>query len=178
MDKKPRYRAVLATLCVVFALLTVVFALDLFGKPTPVHKWPLVDPEFLKTETWRRSYADLAKAGKDLDDYDCYLCHEEGKSPELKYDANNRIVVPDEHSDIVMGHGAHGRNNNCYNCHDDQNLLRLQARDGRDLKFDESTQLCGSCHGPTKEDWDAGAHGRISGLLGPGPRSDRRNRTA
>ena len=67
------------------------------------------------------------------------------------------------HADIVMGHGQHGRNNNCYNCHNETNLTLLQPRDGRQLTFTESSQLCGSCHGPTKADWDAGAHGRTSG---------------
>jgi uncharacterized CHY-type Zn-finger protein len=62
-----------------------------------------------------------------------------------------------------MGHGRHGRNNNCFNCHNETNLVLLQPRDGRELKFADSTQLCGSCHGPTYRDWEAGAHGRISG---------------
>jgi hypothetical protein len=39
----------------------------------------------------------------------------------------------------------------------------FQTRDGRQLNFSESTQLCGSCHGPTYRDWEAGAHGRTSG---------------
>ena len=40
-------------------------------------------------------------------------------------------IVPKEHADIVMGHGTHDRNNNCFNCHDEQNLELLQTRDGR-----------------------------------------------
>jgi len=76
----------------------------------------------------------------------------------------------------VMGHGTHGRNNNCFNCHNDENLLRLQPRDGRELKFEESTLLCGSCHGPTYRDWEAGMHGRTSGYwersLGPFKKQD------
>jgi len=31
----------------------------------------------------------------------------------LRYDANHKLIVPQEHSDIVMGHGEQGRNNNC-----------------------------------------------------------------
>ena len=62
-----------------------------------------------------------------------------------------------------MAHGSHDRNNLCYNCHNEQNLLTLQVRDGREIKFDNIPQLCGSCHGPTLRDWDAGAHGRTSG---------------
>ena len=39
----------------------------------------------------------------------------------------------------------------------------LQTRDGREVKFADSPLLCGSCHGPTYRDWEAGAHGRTSG---------------
>jgi len=156
-------RIVLATLFAALVLVSVAFSLDLWSKPGQVRQLPLVDVEFLKTETWRRSYADLVKANADLSDFDCYTCHEEGKKQELKFDAKDQLVIPDEHSDIVMGHGTHGRNNNCFNCHNDANLLRLQPRDGRELKFEQSTLLCGSCHGPTYRDWEAGAHGRTSG---------------
>jgi hypothetical protein len=31
------------------------------------------------------------------------------------------------------------------------------------LKIVESPALCGSCHGPTYRDWEAGVHGRTSG---------------
>ena len=64
---------------------------------------------------------------------------------------------------------AHNRNNNCFNCHDEQNLELFQTRDGRELSFGDSTPLCGSCHGPTYRDWEAGAHGRTSGLWNRDP---------
>ena len=66
-----------------------------------------------------------------------------------------------------MGHGEQGRNNNCFNCHDETNLELLQTRDGRVVKFQDSPQLCGSCHGPTYEDWEAGAPRPDQRLLGP-----------
>ena len=109
---------------------------------------------------------DLAKVNEEMDltDFDCYACHEKGKTPQLRFDANQNLIIPDEHKkDIVMGHGSHGRNNNCFNCHNENNLLLLSARDGREIKFSDSPQLCGSCHGPTYRDWEAGAHGRTSG---------------
>ena len=81
----------------------------------------------------------------------------------LRFDAQHNLIVPKEHSDIVMGHGTHDRNNNCFNCHDEQNLELLQTRDGRQIKLAESPPLCGSCHGPTYRDWEAGAHGRTGG---------------
>jgi formate-dependent nitrite reductase cytochrome c552 subunit len=171
----PRNRArtawVLRGLVVVFLGLAAAFLLKIWGQPAPLTPIPLVDRSFLDTATVRRSYADLVAAKEDLSDFDCYGCHEKGKPPVLRYDASHNLIVPPEHSDIVMGHGEHGRNNNCFNCHDETNLTLLQTKDGKALKFQDSPQLCGSCHGPTFEDWEVGAHGRISGYwnrqLGP-----------
>jgi len=156
-------RLVLAGLTVVFVTLGVCFWAQLWARPEPVRPNPLVDPAFLETATWRKSYTDLIRAKADLSDFDCYGCHEKKNPPKLRYDDQHQLVVPEEHSDIVMGHGKHGRNNNCYNCHDEQNLLQLAARDGRALKLEDSVPLCGSCHGPTYRDWEAGVHGRTSG---------------
>jgi hypothetical protein len=156
--------ATLAMLCGVFALLAATFLLDLWGRPKAVlYPIPLVDTNFLDTATVRRSYADLVRLKEDLSDFDCYACHEKGKAPILRFDTNQNLIVPKQHPDIVMGHGSHGRNNNCFNCHNETNLVLLQTRDGRPLSFSNSTQLCGSCHGPTYRDWEAGAHGRVSG---------------
>ena len=163
-------------LVVLFGVLTAAFLLNLWGRSVPLRPIPLVDPSFLDTATVRRSYANLVQAKEDLSDFDCYVCHEKNKPPVLRYDAKQNLIIPPEHSDIVMGHGEHGRNNNCFNCHNETNLEQLQTRDGRVVKFQDSPQLCGSCHGPTFEDWEAGAHGRISGYwdrkLGPFKRQD------
>lgn len=147
-----------------FAALAALFVAEIWGRPPARHAIPLVKKEFLENTPWRQTYADLVAAKEDMSDYDCYACHEKNKPPPIKFDANHRIVIPKEHANIAMGHGSHDRNNLCYNCHNEQNLLTLQVRDGRELKFGESTQLCGSCHGPTYRDWDAGAHGRTSGF--------------
>ena len=96
-------------------------------------------------------------------DYDCYACHERGKPPPIRYDTNHTIIIPKEHANLVMGHGRHERNNNCFNCHNEHNLEQFQTRDGREMKVAESTALCGSCDGPTYRDWEAGIHGRTSG---------------
>ena len=154
---------VLLGLLAAFAGLAAAFVLDLWGHSAPAAVIPPVDLKFLDTDTVRRSYADLVRAKEDLTDFDCYGCHERGKPPVLAFDANHNLVVPEVHSDVVMGHGRHNRNNLCFNCHDENNLEVFQTRDGRELKFAESPQLCGSCHGPTLRDWDAGVHGRTSG---------------
>ena len=176
MNGRAKTAAVLGILTALFALLAAAFFFDLWGRPIARQSIALVSTNFLDTATVRRSYADLVRLGEDLSDFDCYACHEKGKPPPLRFDTNQNIIVAKEHPDIVMGHGRHNRNNNCFNCHDDTNLERFQARDGRELKFADSTQLCGSCHGPTLRDWEAGAHGRISGdwdrSLGPITRKD------
>jgi hypothetical protein len=167
---------VLTGLVVAFTGLTLAFWGELWGHPAQLSPIPLVDPQFTNTATVRTSLAELTKAKADLSDFDCYTCHDKAKPPPLRFDANHNLIVPDEHKDIVMGHGRHNRNNLCYNCHDEANLEVFQTRDGRELKLNDSTPLCGSCHGPTYRDWEAGAHGRTSGYwnrqLGPMERKD------
>jgi hypothetical protein len=164
MDSQSKSQLSLTFLCGVFAVLAILFLANLWARPDAVRRQvPLVDTNFLDRATVRRSYADLVQAKEDLSDFDCYACHEKGKPPTLRYDTNQNLIIPKEHPDIVMGHGSHGRNNNCFNCHNENNLEQLQTRDGRPLTFSDSPQLCGSCHGPTYRDWEAGVHGRTSG---------------
>ena len=147
----------------VFAAVAALFSSSSWGHATPRPAIPLVDPAFLDQATVRRSYSDLVRAKEDLSDFDCLGCHEKDKPPVVRYDANRQIIVPPEHENIKLGHGTHGRNNNCYNCHNESNLATLSARDGHELDFAQSSQICGSCHGPTIRDWDTGVHGRSNG---------------
>ena len=163
-SRATRTNLVLGGLALAFLVLAAMFTKNLWGQVEPRKEIPLVDKKFLATTPWRKTYADLVKAKEDLSDYDCYACHEKNKPPTIRFDAKGKIIIPKEHSNIVMGHGSHDRNDLCFNCHNEQNLLTLQSRDGRELKFDNIPQLCGSCHGPTYRDWEAGAHGRTSGF--------------
>lgn len=165
---------VLLLLSAALALLAVAFLGNLWGRSPAPSAIPLVGTNFLSTATVRQSYADLVKAGEDLSDFDCYACHEKGKPPTLRFDTNQNLIIPKEHSDIVMHHGSHERNNNCFNCHNENNLTLLQTRDRHEVTLANSQLLCGSCHGPTLRDWEAGVHGRTSGYwdraLGPADR--------
>jgi hypothetical protein len=163
MNPNARTSVVLLTLAVVFLVLSLAFSRrreQVVGKGPDI---PLVDPGLIAPTTFRTSYVQLVRMKADLSDFDCYGCHDKKKPPTLKFDMNQNLVVPQEHADVVMAHGSHNRNNNCFNCHDEQNLLQLQTRDGREVKFENSPALCGSCHGPTYRDWEAGAHGRTGG---------------
>lgn len=163
MNGSARTPLVLLLLGVVFVGLTVTFLLGSSGRP-PHQNIPLVDPKFTTPDTFRVSYAELIRTKADLSDFDCYGCHDKGKPPPIRYDAEHKIIIPKEHAEtIAMAHGSHDRNNLCFNCHDEHNLELLQTRDGRQLKLFESTPLCGSCHGPTYRDWEAGVHGRTGG---------------
>lgn len=154
---------ILRGVAVLFVVLTIAFLMGVWGRPPELYIIPLVDSEFTKTDTVRQSYGDLLRAEADMIEFECYLCHDEGEPPPLRFDENHKLIIPDEHSNIVMNHGQHDRNNNCFNCHSELNLLTFETRDGRELGFEDSTQLCGSCHGPTYRDWEAGAHGRSGG---------------
>ena len=122
-----------------------------------------VDPQFTNTATVRLSAAELIRTGGDTSGLTCYACHDTKKEVKLHLDTNGNVILPEEHKDLVMRHGRNLRNNQCFNCHDADNLELLQTRDGRQLKMEESTKLCASCHGPTYRDWEAGIHGRLSG---------------
>lgn len=154
----------LLAIALVFVGLAAALVANLWGHPSVLQPIPLVDPAFLDQTAWRKSYADLVREKADLSDFDCYVCHDKKKPPVLQFDAQHNIVIPDEHAESIrMGHGTHNRNNLCYNCHNEANLLTFSTRDGNELKFAESSRLCGSCHGPNYRDWEAGAHGRING---------------
>ncbi|MBM3880765.1 MAG: hypothetical protein FJ387_13795 [Verrucomicrobia bacterium] len=163
MNPEPRTSQALNALTVAFLALTLAFLLDLWGRPLALTEIPPVDPQFTNTATVRLSIADQIAAGADPSDWDCYICHDRKKPPQLRFDENQNLLIPEEHEDIQLHHGSHNRNNNCFNCHNENNLDLLQTRDGRELKLAESTPLCGSCHGPTYRDWEAGAHGRANG---------------
>jgi hypothetical protein len=176
MKPGARTAAVLTTLTGAFAALTLAFLTTLWGRPVELRAIPLVEPQFTNTATARVALAELLRNKADLSDFDCYVCHEKDKPPPLRFDEKHNLIVPEEHKEIVMAHGRHNRNNLCYNCHNESNLELFQTRDGRELKLENSTPLCGSCHGPTYRDWEAGAHGRMSGFwnrqLGPVERKD------
>jgi len=163
MNNGEKASVVLLVLAVMFVALALRFMTGFGVRTATPARISLVDTQFLDTATFRTSYAELIRTKADLSDFDCYACHDKGKPPVLRFDAQQNIIVPKEHEDVVMGHGTHNRNNNCFNCHDEQNLELLQTRDGRQVKLAESPPLCGSCHGPTYRDWEAGAHGRTGG---------------
>jgi formate-dependent nitrite reductase cytochrome c552 subunit len=163
MNDAAKKQLVLAGLSVGCLALAGAFLLDLWGRPVSLKPIPPLDPIFTNTATVRVSGAELVRTGGDASGLDCYTCHDKEKRLVLHLDAQQNIILPDEHKDLTMGHGRHNRNNHCFNCHDETNLELLQTRDGRPLKLLESSALCGSCHGPTFRDWEAGAHGRISG---------------
>jgi len=72
-----------------------------------------------------------------------------------------RRELKDMHTDIVLKHDAEHRW--CLDCHDANNRDQLHLASGEPVKFEESYQLCGQCHGEKYRDWRAGVHGRRVG---------------
>lgn len=163
MSDDPKTPVVLTTVAGMFLILTMAFRADLWGRPEPILENSIVDEAFTNTATVRISAAELIRTGGDASGLDCYACHEKGKPPQVEFDENQKLKLPEEHNDLVMRHGRSFRNVHCFNCHDPENLDKLKTRDGRILSWEESTQLCASCHGPTYRDWEMGIHGRVSG---------------
>jgi hypothetical protein len=164
MKSNSRSSLVIWCLALLFLGLALAFVSNLWGHVPRRENVPLVDPIFTNVATARLSAGELIASGGDASGLDCAACHDKGKPLKLEFDADSNVILAKEHSDLVMGHGRHKRNNNCFNCHDDTNLEFLQTRDGHQVKLVDSPTLCGSCHGPTYRDWEAGVHGRTSGF--------------
>lgn len=163
MNGDQKVRATLAGLTLLFLGLGVAFWRETWGNPRPLPSIPPVDPQFTNTAPVRVSAAELIRTGGDTSGLACNACHDEKKPVAVHLDAENNVILPEEHKDLVMRHGRNNRNDHCFNCHDSSNLELLLTRDGRKLKIDESTKLCASCHGPTYRDWEVGIHGRLRG---------------
>lgn len=167
---------VLTWLAVGFCALAGAFWLNLWGKPAGRTMIPPTPPEFTNTATVRLSASDLIRTDGDTSGFSCYACHDAKKEVVLHLDANGVAVLPEAHKDIVMRHGSKDRNDHCFICHNPKNLEQLRVREGQSFKIAEGNRLCGSCHGPTYRDWEAGVHGRTVGFwsakLGATLRSD------
>jgi len=94
----------------------------------------------------------------------CAECHSSADPVKLEYTADNAVIIPEAHRNLAaMAHGRNFRNENCFTCHDPNQLDRLHTPEGARVAFEEATLLCAGCHGPTYRDWEAGIHGRTSG---------------
>ena len=155
--------AVAVGLSLLFCGLGAAFLFDLWGRPDTLVPVPPVAPDFTNTTTVRQSAAELFRTGGDTSGMSCYACHDARKQVIVHLDTNNNVILPKEHNDLVMRHGRNNRNDYCFNCHDSQNLEQLRPHAGPAMKLTEGSRLCGSCHGPTYRDWEAGIHGRVSG---------------
>jgi len=94
----------------------------------------------------------------------CAECHPPDDPVKLEYADDGSLIMPAAHAGLMaMAHGRNFRNENCYNCHDRNQLDQLHTPEGAKLRFDQATLLCAGCHGPNYRDWEAGIHGRTSG---------------
>src|SRR3954463_14765716 len=103
MKENGKTAAVLLALSVALLALAAAFHLNLWGRQAPLPKIALVDTNFLSNATARVSASELfSTPGADTSDFDCYVCHEKNKAPQIRYDTNGVIIIPTEHKDIVM----------------------------------------------------------------------------
>ncbi len=86
--------------------------------------------------------------------FPCMACHE-------GMDRNrNKRQLTDMHQEIkIIRHGERW----CYDCHDARNMDRLRLTGGKQIRFEESYNLCGQCHGNILKDWKKGIHGKRTG---------------
>lgn len=64
------------------------------------------------------------------------------------------------HQDISLKHMPGGW---CFDCHNPDNRDTLRLANGKIVKFEESYNLCGQCHGTILREWKNGLHGKRTG---------------
>lgn len=86
----------------------------------------------------------------------CGTCHATRPA-----NAGNRATADLDlfHQGLQVAHGS----NSCLSCHDARDYDRLRLADGTPVAFDRVAVLCAQCHGPQERDYQAGAHGGMTG---------------
>ena len=98
----------------------------------------------------------------ELSMYPCNDCH----ATDADYNSTSRELT-EEHVDIVLHHGKEENLRWCHSCHQEKRYNKLALQNGREVGFNQSYQLCGSCHGPILDDWEKNIHGkRVGGWRG------------
>lgn len=87
--------------------------------------------------------------------YPCLQCHAH-RAPNP-----NPRTLTEFHGDKKLKHGTDARW--CYRCHAPEDQGQLILIDGNRVGFDQSPELCGSCHGDKMRDWRTGIHGLQTG---------------
>ena len=96
----------------------------------------------------------------------CATCHApDADGDAIAMDLGN---PEDVHGAIDLKHGTL----TCDACHDEQRDL-LHLADGQTLVMQQAMELCSQCHGTQRRDYNAGAHGGMTGHwdLRQGPRT-------
>jgi hypothetical protein len=96
--------------------------------------------------------------------YPCSRCHDEDLVP----NPNEREL--ELHGPIHLHHMQTDRW--CYTCHNIDDIDELRLPNGKLVAFDDSSELCGSCHGEKHRDWKLDIHGLTTGFWN-GPKSKR-----
>jgi hypothetical protein len=65
------------------------------------------------------------------------------------------------HQNIDLKHMPGGW---CFDCHNPNNRDTLRLANGKIVRFEESYNLCGQCHGTILREWKAGLHGKRTGM--------------
>lgn len=99
----------------------------------------------------------------------CATCHTT-RAPNLA--ATSGEGMKDFHQGLAYRHGGQ----TCLSCHNAANYDTLRKADGTAVPYPRVMELCAQCHGPQFRDYQAGAHGGMTGhwdlTLGPRERNN------
>ncbi len=143
METERKTQVVLAVLTMGFAALAINFV-RVPARAGVEKRAPLILPGSLAIVpgTIRVSAAQLVASGGDASGLQCYACHDAKKPPEIRYDANHRVVLPKEHLDLIYGM------RNCSECHTPDEGVKIEYNaDGVVIIPDAHRNLAHMAHG-------------------------------
>lgn len=109
--------------------------------------------------TVRVSAAQLMHNGGDASGLDCYACHHQDSPPEIKYDAQNHIVLPKEHLDLIYSM------RNCAECHPPNDPVKVDYdADGNVKMPDAHKGLMSMAHGHNNNCFNCHDKGQLDQL--------------
>jgi len=100
MNSANKKSAVLIGLSASFSVLAVTFLLNLEGQPPHLDFHSSCRHELPRYLDRAPVLCGPGSGEEDLSDFDCYVCHEQGKPPTLRYDSEQNLIIPKEHSDM------------------------------------------------------------------------------
>lgn len=108
-----------------------------------------------------QNMAETTPPSENNESVNCERCHGSIETNSTERVLHNEVTNQPDHEFELH----HGEDQWCFACHATENRDELRLPNGSTVEWTDSneTRLCGSCHGPVYNDWEAHIHGKWTG---------------